>query len=210
MLREGNRGIVEGIYGPLSQILSGFEGFSQLLAEEFKEQDITALKENLYTIDLWVWRDALAWFGEHHVSLSKIYSDMSIIGLAALLRETLFGMLMVLTYAKKMHQEVDAHLLWLLKKIYCINVLQVTEDTMVAMSDMIDSLLIRYEPLLAPWVVVDENGKYLEFGLHNWLVYCEGKDENQITTGVMGEDVIWFRGYLKTVTYYNKRYFIPR
>ncbi len=181
-----------------------------MLAEEFKEQDIVALKENLYTIDLWVRRDALAWFGEHHVSLAKIYSDMSVIGLAALLRETLFGMLMLLTYAKKLHQEVDPHFLWLLKRVYCINVLQVTEDTMVAMSDMIDSLLIRYESLLAPRVVVDENEKYLEFGLQNWLAYCEGKEETHIVSGVMGEDVIWFRGYLKTITYYNKRYFIPR
>jgi hypothetical protein len=42
------------------------------------------------------------------------------------------------------------------------------------------------------------------------MSYIEQRADEQITTEIMWEDVIWFRGYVKTITYYNKRYVIPK
>lgn len=210
MLREGDTGIMAGVYGPLGGMLGDANDVLQVIGRHLTPWDMTALKENLYTIDMWMRRDALEWYSEKHAAYAALYSDMSVMWLAALLRETIFGMVMLLVYAKKLHQEIDPHLLRLLKKAYIVDVLQMTEEWVVSMSDMIETLVIRYEHLLSSRVLVDDNEKYLEFGLHNWTTYCEGRQDAAILGDLVWEDIIRFRGYLKTITYYNKRYFIPR
>ncbi len=42
------------------------------------------------------------------------------------------------------------------------------------------------------------------------MSFIEKRDGQQVMTEIVGEDIIWFRSYLKNITYYNKRYLIPK
>lgn len=161
IFQEGNQGVIDGIYAPFSHNLSDFTEILQIFYNFFTVADIGFLKENLYTVDLWMRRDAFQRCNDHYLKLSSIYSDMSIFGISALMRETLFGMLLLLVYAKKQHADSDPHILRMLKKVYIIDVLQMTEEIALSMSEMIDSLIIKYEPLLTNWVHLDDNEEYL-------------------------------------------------
>lgn len=210
VFKEGPQGVIDAIYSPLSRNLSNFTEILQIFYNFFTVQDIGLLKENLYTVDLWMRRDAFQRCTDHYIKLSSFYNDMSIFGISALLRETMFGLLLFLVYAKKLHPESGPHILRMLKKVYIVDVLQMNEELALSMSEMIDALTIKYEPLLTNRVHLDDNEEYLWFWFQNRKSYCEWKEDTKIFGDLVGEDIIRFRGYLKTITYYNKRYFIPR
>jgi len=64
--------------------------FLGTLQNSLYDKDIQALKDNLYTLDFQLWRDAVVWLGDEDVILSETYGDMSIMGIFAQLRETWF------------------------------------------------------------------------------------------------------------------------
>jgi hypothetical protein len=75
---------------------------------------------------------------------------------------------------------------------------------------LIEQLVVRYHPILSQWIALDENKDYFKIGKNNRINYINNKSEDQITGETIGEDVIRFRGYVKTISYYNKRYLIPK
>ena len=44
----------------------------------------------------------------------------------------------------------------------------------------------------------------------NWDSFSTEKSEEQLLASFSGEDLVWFRGLLKNIAYYNKRFVIPR
>ena len=44
----------------------------------------------------------------------------------------------------------------------------------------------------------------------NWDSFSAEKSEEQLLASFSGEDLVWFRGLLKNIAYYNKRFVIPR
>lgn len=77
------------------------------------------------------------------------------------------------------------------------------------MKEQIDALSDRYTPLLEQWINIDDNDQYLYIGLANWMTRCEGKQTNDLLSNLNGDDIVWFGGYLKNISYYNRRYIIP-
>jgi hypothetical protein len=76
-------------------------------------------------------------------------------------------------------------------------------------------LLIRiyeeFKSFFDIFVKLDDNKEFLTLLEDNWSSYIDSlKPEDEALAFVKGEDVVWFRGALKNMTFYNKRYFIPQ
>jgi hypothetical protein len=46
--------------------------------------------------------------------------------------------------------------------------------------------------------------------MDNWIAFTQGKQEDEIMKKCDGEDFVWFAWFLKNITYYNKRFLIPK
>ncbi|MBP7007562.1 hypothetical protein KBB05_02295 [Patescibacteria group bacterium] len=76
------------------------------------------------------------------------------------------------------------------------------------LSKLIYALYELYLPLIEIWITIDDNQYFIEVGVDCWYIFSTKQEDHHrsITT----EDALWFRGYLKHITYYNKRYVTPR
>jgi len=82
------------------------------------------------------------------------------------MRDTLFGFLLRYTYLQKEARDakVDLHL-EVLKKIYIIDVLNISDVYQGAFENMLEQLVIRYHPILTQWISMDDNQKYFSIGV---------------------------------------------
>jgi hypothetical protein len=150
------------------------------------EKDIQALKDNLYTVDLQLWREAVVWLVDNDVLLSDTYGDMSILGIFAQLRETWFGFLLWYTFMQQEAHDANIELhLESLKKIYIVDVLNLSERYYDIFSQLIDAMLLRFGNVCSLWCALDDNREYFALGLGNWMSYIEQRADEQITTEIM-------------------------
>ncbi len=117
-----------------------------------QEHDVSALKDNLYTLDLQLWREALQWLMDADVPLWESYDDMSILGIFAHMRETLFGFLLRCSYVHDEERAAGVDLsIAALKKIYIVDVLNISEWYVPVWLELIDVLLERHSSLFQLW-----------------------------------------------------------
>jgi hypothetical protein len=203
--------LVEQVYGSLCWLLEKGEMILWLIQAHTTPENVVALKDNLYTVDLWVWLSALRLMRSRDRPLSLVYGDMSIMGIVSVMRDTLFGFLLYVTFLRKHeHPNYTACATQELKRIYCTDVLNVGYDVANIFSEMLEDVMIRYAPLLEAWIAMDDNPKYFQIGYKNWVDYISLRDSGAVIQDVQWEDVLWLRWYLKHATYYNKRYLIPQ
>lgn len=156
--------------------------------------DIATFKGNLYSYDIQLWREMVKLLYEKEVMLSDSYGDMSILGILAQLRETIFGFMLWYTYItqEQITADVDLHTEEL-KNIYITDVLNVSEYYYPQFAEIIDHLLLEHQQLLTMRCTLDDNEKYFSLGVGNWMSFIETRNSTQIMTEIMGEDVIRFR-----------------
>lgn len=206
-----NKALLTQVYGVVAQQLVTMDHFLPTICARLTEQDCMHLKENLYTIDFWLRWESMRLLEEHDVALSETYGDMSILGIIAGLRETIFGFLLYYTYL--LGQEASSGIsykLAALKKIYILDVLNISEHHYIEMSAVVEQMVIRYHPLLTQWIGLDDNKGFFGVWANNRIRYCENYTEEQLIAESAGEDIVWLRGYLKAISYYNKRYLLPK
>jgi hypothetical protein len=203
--------LLDHVYGPLCWLLDKWDELLGLLQKHVLPHETIALKDNLYTVDLWVRLSAIRVMRDRDRPLSQMYGDMSIMGIVSVMRDTLFGFLLYITslrqYSHPNHQALATQEL---KRIYCTDVLNVGYDVAHLFSEMVEDVMIRFAPLLETWITLDDNPKYFQIGYKNWVDYISLRDAWAVIQDVQGEDVLWLRWYLKHATYYNKRYLIPQ
>lgn len=203
--------VIHEVYGPALSLLQKKDDILACIVDHVQPQDITALKDNVYTVDLRVRIIATRWLQDNKVNVSDMYGDMSIMGMVSVMRETLFGCLLYLRYLRQQtHTQHTGFATQELKKIYITDVLNVGQDTVSILSEMIEDLLTQFTPLLDMWIATDDNPKFFAIGKKNREDYITMRDTSSIVHDVQGEDALWLRWYLKNITYYNKRYLIPR
>ena len=66
------------------------------------------------------------------------------------------------------------------------------------------------KPILQLWISLDDNKGFFDLIAKNWDSFCAEKTEDQLLASFSGEDLVWFRGLLKNIAYYNKRFVMPR
>lgn len=174
------------------------------------DQDLTHIKENLYSLDFRIWQDAIVYMLQHRVDLDKVYQPMVLMGIAASLRDTLFWYLLYITFLIQKHRTTirDQEIL-VLNTIYFRDVVNINDEFLWFFHTMIEDLYLKYEHILIKWIDVDDNKWFLELGANNRTSYIQDKTSKAIFVNIQWEDIIWMRSYLKSITFYNKRYIIP-
>ena len=205
-----NKTVLQTVYGGLARHLSDIKGFVWLLSASFTENDYFHLKESLYSLDYRVAQVFYEWVHAHKLSLGDNYSDMAILGIFAHARDTLFGFLLYMhflqgheTSKKPLHRD-------LLLTLYIQDILHLDPYYTTKMKKVIAHVADTFQDILAYWIDLDDNKEYLTLALDNWSSFCNSKGGVDPSKKYVGEDILWFAWFLKNITYYNKRFLIPK
>jgi hypothetical protein len=95
-------------------------------------------------------------------------------------------------------------------KIYLKDFLQIDEYYHKWFVQIIENIYSTFFDIMQNWLWVDDNRDYLKIWLDNWIAFGEWKSLEEISKKIIWEDVIWFKWFLKNITYYNKRFLIPK
>lgn len=171
------------------------------------EKEYKNLKENMYTLDFWIYKDTLDEMLA--LQLSNNLGTTAIYGILANLKESIFGFLLLLQniISKQKNKKSDYRLDALIH-IYITEVLFLSDDYVEDMTDIIYDIYTRYKEALETWIDIDDNKYFLDVGADCWIIYVS--KEKDIFAPLKWEDMLRFRWFLKNVSYYNKRYIIPK
>jgi hypothetical protein len=202
--------LLQYMYGPMGTLLHKAEERQAHLVEHTGAEDIVRLKERVYTVDLHIWVHACELLTDYPKFIDA-YGKTGIIGISALLRETLFWFLLYLTYVQmRERDDATSYKSQACKQIYVSDVIQVSGSWTNEFLELIDTLAVTYHPLLELWIQLDDNMSYFALGLENWIQYITNKTTDQAVIDVSGDDVVRCRGFYKTITYYNRRIVRPK
>lgn len=183
---------------------------SDLLQQHSTKNDIHVLKEHMYSLDFWIAQETYHYLSSHDLSLREHYDESSVMGMLATLRDTLLGYLLYKTYLQTHIHDDKKDLIALLERLYIVDVINVREDFCDLFYGLFAHLQEHFTPLLQSRGDIHDNQSFFMIWLNNWLSFCKGKSHDDISQAVVGEDIIWLRGYLKHIAYYNRRYLIPQ
>lgn len=203
LARKDNTDLINFLYWSQYEWILSSKLDTKIFLENLQEKDIYHIKDNMYSMDFWIYEKILA--GLKDVNLKDSYSDTNIFGIIASMMETLPGFLLYMTYLKtdKKNQKIE-----ILYDIYCIDVLNISKEYSKAIKNMIIDVEKDFWELLNLWIDLDDNKDFFRIALTNWKDFTKWKEN--IYKSVSGEDVLWFKWFLKNITYYNKRYLIPK
>lgn len=178
------------------------------------DHTLAHMRESLYTIDLHCYHDVISQLIVHEIYVSKYHTHSSIL-IAATMRETLYGLLCMMAmlqlqtkYSRSKSEEITQFLL----TSYVIHIVGLQDTaTMIVCFDIIYQVYGQISDLLMDIVKLDDNEEFLMMGIEFMNRFLKDKDDAvKAHISLLNEDVVWLRGYLKHVNYYNKRYFIPQ
>lgn len=203
------REIVQEVYGPLFGLCSDPIGIRNIVVPYWS--DLANLKENLYTLDFWLRWEAMDYLSQTD-SLQTVYNDASIISIAAMLRDTRTGW-MILRHSM-MHQSWDK---WdkdlnidALSKIYVVDVLNLSSQFVWVFEHIAMQVDEKYSKLIAIYCKLDDTPQYIRTGIKSRSHFVKEIEDRDPEAMVTGEDIVWLRSYLKTIQYYTKRYLKPK
>jgi len=210
LVKKSDDELVKAVYTPLASCLNSLSDLPKFVQQETNEKDLYNLKDNLYSLDFWMAHLAVQKFAKLDPKLQNYYSDLSIVGIFALLRETLFWffLYMKFLYDEEKSQKKSFHL-DLLKDIYINEVLWIADFYKFKIKKILDLLYEEFSDILEVWTLMDDNIPFMHIAFENWLIFIEWRTHEYVLKSIVGEDTIWFRGFLKNITYYNKRFLIP-
>lgn len=170
-----------------------------------------ALKENMYTLDLWLRQEAIQFLNAQEVWFSDHYSELVIMWIFASLRETFFGLLLYMTHITTQKDTTDiADHIQTLQVIYIQDILMIDKQYTSLFMLMIEYVRKRYDGLLQQRLTLDENQWYIDIWWTNRLDYATQKDQQTLVQGLRWEDIVRWRWFLKHLSYYNRRYVMPK
>jgi len=210
MVKTSDKQFIESVYQDITDNLDHKE-FIQTLKKNLTEQDIYHIKENIYNLDFWISKKFCRSMIENHIIFKKDYSDLAILGIFSTIRETLFGFLIYLTYihdeANKKNITIDTNLLI---KLYIQDILNIDEYYHHKITDSINTLQADFNEIIKHRIEIDDNKEYLKIGYDNRIVFSSNKSIAETKKKIISEDIIRFKGFLKNISYYNKRFLMPQ
>lgn len=81
----------------------------------------------------------------------------------------------------------------MLMNFYIVDVLVLSEEFVPMFSNILSGMMIAYVDILKMLYEIDDNKAYFKIAKDNWLTYCANKTPEEILSGFLGEDVIWYR-----------------
>lgn len=210
MVKLSDNQFVESVYQDIAKNLSNKE-FLKIIKKELTEQDVYHIKENIYNLDFRISKKFCRTIHEQKILLKDNYSDLAIFGIFATIRETLFGLLIHLTYLRDEAASKDMELhTELLIKLYTQDILNIDEYYYHKIMKIINDLQADFNEIIKHRIEIDDNKEYLKIGADNRLQFTGKKNLEETKKNIISEDIIRFKGYLKNLTYYNKRFLMPQ
>lgn len=202
--------ILEIIYGSIAQHLAAKDHFIQTIQQQLDNQDIFHIKESSYNIDFRIAQTAYHSIHGQNIVLQDNYSDTAILWILAQIRETLWWFLLYRAFLlSQKNNKHDLHILFL-TKIYIQEVLHVDEYYLNKFSQVIDRVADTFQDIIQFRLELDDNKEYFKIAMGNRIAFSQWKQDDDIMKKCDGEDFVWFAWFLKNITYYNKRFLIPK
>jgi len=211
MVTLSNDQFISSVYQDVANNLEHKE-FLKTLKKELTEQDVYHIKENIYNLDFWISKKFYRSLIENTVILKKEYSDLAILGIFSTLRETLFGLLIYLTFLRDeanavKNIKIDTELLL---HLYVQDILNVDEYYLHKIINIINDLQADFNEILKYRIEIDDNKDYLKIGYNNRASFVNNKSLAETKKKIISEDIIRFKWFLKNINYYNKRFLMPQ
>lgn len=209
--------ISEWVQLPLAEFIKKFyasllldnqsEIFS-VLETSLTQKDIINLKDSLYKLDFWLSYSLLEKLSSS--PLVKRYCHSLLLAIFGSIRETFFGLALIMVYCqenlKKNPNEIHEILLF----VYVQDILGIKGRDVEKIVAIIRDVIENNAEILKLWIGLDDNRDFFALFARNWKKFTAKKTEAQVFVSFTQEDFVWFRGLLKNVSYYNKRFLIPR
>lgn len=207
LIKQKDGDFVSNVYAKLIKLLwiNSEDLFSSL-----DKWNIFSLKESLYNLDFWMMDVVLSEIGSMKI-LHQHYNTSSLLGIMSVLRETLFGFLLYVVFLENKQKGMKK---WenlridILYTTYVIDVLWIEKSLVYPVQNVIQRIKMQFANILELWIQLDDNQEFFELALQNWQQFT--KNSAMPYSNVSGEDILWFRWFLKNIAYYNKRFLIPQ
>ncbi len=208
LVRLSHDELIQSVYGDIQTLVGPELPWLQTLTEWLQESDLTRLKDHFYHLDFWftqrTWQ-MLTWLAK---PFSQTYSELVILWILATLRDTFFGFVLYMYFLKEKKKLKKEHRR-LIALIYFTDVVNVHEEFFDELFVMVEKITKEFKDFLSDRVYFDDNSVFLHLGFRNRQKFVQEKSDDTIINDIAGEDIIRFRGYLKNITFYNKRYIHP-
>lgn len=223
LAKDKKNEIWKKLYTPISNLLVNSKDFLKTIQKNLTDNDIYHLKENIYNLDFWLAQSIYTELS--NIGLKEDYSDQVILWICANCRETCFGLMLFITFISQVEQTKDfkTHLI---KKLYITDILNINIEKMnkeennikYKIIKILDNIYEQFSEILKNRVAIDDNKDFLKIWMESRLHFINDNKTNSnkpveddaIIKKISGEDVIWLRWFLKNITYYNKRFLIPK
>lgn len=183
---------IHRIYEPITDLLRPRTPFASVITKYLTDDDLYWIRNRLYTLDFWIFRQVCCNLRDHIVEFQSGYSDMVILGILASAKETLFGFLLYLTYVATQKDTPD-HLPETLIKTYCTSILLVADHYVPFLKGAILDVWVEYKDLLTQWIKLDDNPIFFQCSYDNLIAFAKGKTATELIEDVSGEDMIRWR-----------------
>lgn len=208
MVKLGADKFLEAFYAPILSQIKDSKAFVRVLSLSLQENDLVNLKDTLYKLDFWI---SFSFFKKLEVlKLWKQYDDALLLALFGSVRETFFWLALLFVYLEQKEKAPSREKNEILLMVYVRDILGIkikkADQVFKVMMETIEEL----KPILKLWISLDDNKGFFDLIAKNWDSFCAEKTEDQLLASFSGEDLVWFRGLLKNIAYYNKRFVMPR
>lgn len=76
-------------------------------------------------------------------------------------------------------------------------------------SDLLEDLIKEFDLMFSLLSTLDDNPKFFELLVDNWKNFINHNVQLSASSFSV-EDMLWLRGVFKHISYYNKRYVVPK
>ena len=199
---------LQAFYAPILSQVKDSKAFVSVLSSSLQENDLVNLKDALYKLDFWI---CFLFFKKlEALKLWKQYDDSLLLALFGSIRETFFWLALLFVYLEQDKRSLSHGKNEILLMIYVRDILGIK----IKKADQVFKVMIEtikeVMPILKLWISLDDNKSFFALITKNWDSFSAEKPEEQLLASFSGEDLVWFRGLLKNIAYYNKRFVIPR
>ena len=208
MVKLTSNEFLEAFYAPILLQIKDSKAFVRVLSSSLQENDLVNLKDALYKLDFWI---SFSFFKKlEALKLWKQYDDALLLALFGSIRETFFGLALLFVYLEQDKKSLSHEKNEILLMIYVRDILGIKSKKADQVFKVMLETIKEVMPILKLWISLDDNKSFFALIAKNWDSFSTEKSEEQLLASFSGEDLVWFRGLLKNIAYYNKRFVIPR
>jgi len=192
MVKASDTKFIELAYQDIAQNLET-KDFLSILQNNFTEQDIYHIKENIYNLDFWISKKFFSMIYTHTILFKKEYSDLVILGIFSTIRETFSGFLIYLTYLiDQTHTKNTPIQTDILIHLYIHDILHIDEYYYDKIYTIIHTLQADFNEILRHRIEIDDNKEYLKIGYANRAFFSGSIKPEETKKKIISEDIIWF------------------